>query len=479
MSTPVDIFDFIIAPIRDADAREGGDFLYRYFRGHQHVWEQTDQNIRGIPKLWSIDDCPDEYLQYLKNIVGWTSEYDSFIELLSDEELRRLISISARLWKERGPEDVLIDVLYFATAARSRYWNWFDFRWVLAAAGPPDSLWWGGTAQFVFFIETLAGTARRDGMLWEVTALETGVTAQGQMLWHPSVGNYVPIFNALGYPGYPSADPEQYHIRQVVRQGTELGEEHEGRDPWIVDLPDPTVAGAEYESNLRIVDNGTLNRDLVRRIMRLMRPSGERWEITYLALLDQFIIDGDNTQWDVSGTSRGIVEDGVLKLGTVGDILDEATCLVPSAVWSQAMIACRARITSAPAPLTAFGLRFHWTDSNNYYLLGVSFEGTSAGSVLTLARLKAGVPALLIQQDMTTDPIYPDVFYTFRVTIVNEGANKRIKVFMDGVEFIDYLDTDPLAQGTLNLLAQYAEVEIDEVEVIELPGESDYIDINS
>jgi len=66
----------------------------------------------------------------LKNIVGWTSEFDLFICELTLLELRRLIAASIPFWKLRGPETTLDDIVSLVTGARTRILNWFDFRYI-------------------------------------------------------------------------------------------------------------------------------------------------------------------------------------------------------------------------------------------------------------------------------------------------------------------------------------------------------------
>jgi len=400
MTVPSQIFDYLILPIREADQREGKDFLKRYLLGPQSVWETTDQKIKDIPNLWSVVECPDEFLKFLKWIVGWTSELDSVTQDLIFDELRRLISISGRLWKLRGPEDTIIDVLRFATGQRNRIWNWFDFRWVL--------------------------------------------------------------------------------------DETELGEEQEGRDPWMVDLPTPTDVGASQESNLRIVSNPAWDaaeeirmRNLIVNLLKLMRASGERWEITYLGFLDQFIVDGDDTQWDVSQADFLTVAGGTLTLGNVTEAADEIQSVVPSTVWSQAMYAARLR-TWSPSPSTSVSLfHFHWQSLDDTYFLAIFPLGSDVGPAVWLMRTKGGGDTILAVVDLPLSPIYPGVYYTYRVTIVDEGSNKRIKVFIDGDEVADVPDNVTIDSGTVGFATNYAAMEVDEVEVIPLPAESDYVDINS
>ena len=64
------MYDFIIGPIRDKDHTEGNLFLKRLLTGSQLLWEADQLRIDSIKDLWSVTQCPDEYLKYLKNIVG-------------------------------------------------------------------------------------------------------------------------------------------------------------------------------------------------------------------------------------------------------------------------------------------------------------------------------------------------------------------------------------------------------------------------
>lgn len=385
-NVPFDIFDAIIEPIRDADEREGRDFLYRYFRGPQSVWETTDQKIKDIPDLWSVTDCPDEYLKYLKWIVGWTSALSNITDELSDDELRRLISISGRLWKLRGPEDTIVDVMRFATGQRCRVWNWFDFRWI------------------------------------------TGET--------------------------------------------DFSEDHDGRDPWMI------AAADTYESNLRIVDEGDLNRTLVVNLLKLMRASGERWEITYLSFLDQFISDGDDSQWQksVADSPSLTVSGGTLTLTDTSQF--EWTWTNSEAVtWSTYMAFFRLRGTSTTTGPTGHGFAFYRSDVNNYY----TARCVPADKKIYLYRVASGTPVLIGTADLGSEPYFDDVYYGYRAVVTVEETTKlRIRIYVDGFEVLSVLDASPLAAGTVAVWHDSGEtIEVSEVEVMDLPGESDYVDINS
>jgi phage tail-like protein len=127
---PLRMYDFLIEPIRLKDKHEGNLFVERFLEGGQSIWELTQASIFALKKLWSVTECPDIYLQYLKNIVGWTKELDYITDELDEEALRRLISVSVPMWKKRGAESTIKEVVNVALPSRLRIWNWFDFRWM-------------------------------------------------------------------------------------------------------------------------------------------------------------------------------------------------------------------------------------------------------------------------------------------------------------------------------------------------------------
>lgn len=395
MTVPSKIFDFIIDPIRSADRRQGHDFLRRYLEGFQSVWETTDAKIFDVTKLWSITDCPNEQLAFLKQIVGWTNDLDNITRELSYDELRRLIAISMRIWKRRGTESSIEDILFFATGARARVWNWFFFRWIIG--------------------ETL------------------------------------------------------------------FGEEHEGYDPWIV--PD---AGedeqAEYLSQLRIVDDGTLNRTLVMNLLRLMRACSERWEVIYLTFLDTFLVAGDSTQWTTDNAPHLIVINNSLVISAVG--AEEYTENMNGLTLKEGIFNVRCKTDGDKIDL-------RWKDENDdlLYYIWIGTDSDASPSYLTLVRYVDGVPDTLFEEEIPEFPVHKNVYYMFRATFSHEVDGRvRIQFFIDGNEMFNETDDQFVPIGpelpafpTLKkiVFATFdATLTISEVEIVALPVETDVISIN-
>lgn len=127
------MYDFLVEPIKfeDRDTR----FLYAYLLGPQTVFERLHDTIKRIPLLNDPRDCPDEYLIYLKDIVGFDSTLDHITSGLDAADLRRLIQSAAILWKERGTRPGLEDFFRAFTGKPSIIFTWFDMIYLLDEVG--------------------------------------------------------------------------------------------------------------------------------------------------------------------------------------------------------------------------------------------------------------------------------------------------------------------------------------------------------
>lgn len=124
------IYDFLLRSIREDD-KKSGELLKRYLQGPQDVWERIQARLFEVKTLWSVTEIEDELLKYLKNIVGWTHDLEYITDRMGFDQLRRLISVSVALWKAKGPEDTIEDLLRFILQSRVRILSWFDYRWLI------------------------------------------------------------------------------------------------------------------------------------------------------------------------------------------------------------------------------------------------------------------------------------------------------------------------------------------------------------
>lgn len=387
--TQLEMYRFIIEGIRIADQKDGRLFLKRFLEGPQAIWGQLQERIFAALKLWSVTECPDEYLVYLKQIVGWTPSLARITDGLDDQTLRRLIGTSVRLWKERGTEDAMEDVIRLTTAARLRVWNYFDFRWIIG---------------------------------------ETG-----------------------------------------------CGHEDDGDDPWIIDLePGVDETDNAYVFNLRIVDGGSLDRALVRNLVKLMRPSNERVEINYLHFMDLFQVDADNSQWAGSVLT---VADGVASLSTTaaGGVALATVDVLGAELWDEYIVSARVRGSgNGIVGLAAFVQ----ADGATYALAFVPDSGW--GFIIWDGATINDIPSD-IDPGVELGTALADTWYTLRIHLSPDVGGTRIRGYVDGVAVASGVDAT-YTEGTVGLLALPivdANIECDMIEVMGLPAQSDFIDINS
>lgn len=383
------MYDFLIRPIRYEDATKGNHFVQRFLQGGQQEWEDFIARMFSVKKLWSVTECPDEYLQYLKWIVGWTPDLDHITNQLDYDALRRLISSSVALWKSRTTEGSIVDALNVIVPARSRIWNWFDFRWV------------------------------------------TGET----------------IFS----------------------------EQRDGRDPWMISMPN---GDKEYWSNIRVVDPGSGFRQLLRDTIRIMRPLGERYTITYLRAFDLFTVEGDNSQWDTETGPDPVIEEGVLKLAddTVQQMISLNT--EDSDTWDSYIVYTRVHGSEGTSSQKGFGLAFYLDPStlNGYFAILSVKDNT-----LLFGTLTGGTLSVVTTFDYDTVPylLQPDVPYGIRIQVIPESATNRIRIYVNGVERINTTSTHR-DEGTVGLMhTDEVTSEFDELEVLGLPVDTETIEINS
>lgn len=389
MTLPLDMYQFLIQPIRDADRTSGDLFVKRLLQGGQDEWARTQAKIFAIKDLWSLTECPDEFLIYLKNIVGWTPDLRHITDDLSADLLRRLIDASIPFWKSRGPERSIVDMLQLLTGQRCRVWNWFDFRWIL--------------------------------------------------------------------------------------EETSLIEDHQRADPWILDLPESTAAD-DRRFNVRIVDDGSYDHSLIRGIVQLTRPSGERIEITYLAFLDLFLTTGDNFQWTLDTGDEIVVADGQL---TMDDSSQEERAVVSvtgANDWSDYVAYARLQSNGASAGEGSM-LLFYFTDSSNYYLALVDVPG----NLVKLRKVVGGTPSDVVSFDMDSigATLTTTEWYGLRVEVITEGSTNRIRVYLDGDRVIDTTDAAH-SKGTLGVgHTANCTLVCSEVEALKTPIVTETIDINT
>jgi phage tail-like protein len=265
---------------------------------------------------------------------------------------------------------------------------------------------------------------------------------------------------------------------RYISDETALGEENTGYDPWMIDLPgSPNFA--ERQMNVRIVDDGTLNRRLVRNLVRLTRPSGERITISYLGFLDLFTTDDDTSQWaERIGTVTPVVSNGEMMVSHANAVYANPAA---ASSWQNYTVSARLRGETLV-------MEVYRTGDGDNYLVYIAPES----STIVLYSFVAGSPIVLAEVATYLSVVdFPstgvgaggwflrsDLFYMVRVSLVPEAGATRITVFLDGNLVISVLDAGH-TKGTVGFPGLFSSttMEVSEVEMFFNPLETDFIDI--
>lgn len=131
-SFPYDMFRYLIKPMRDGDT---SGVLERYIAGPQSIFEETHANALATLDLANIDSAPDWALDYLLWIAGWTPDLSFITSGLDATAKRKLIRLSAELWKGKGTEAGIRETIRLFTGRDAVCWSWFYLRMELDKSG--------------------------------------------------------------------------------------------------------------------------------------------------------------------------------------------------------------------------------------------------------------------------------------------------------------------------------------------------------
>ena len=388
----LDMYRFLIEPMRDADQKEGSLFLKRFLEGPQAIWAQIQEKAFVIKDLWSVSDCLDQNLHHLKKIVGWVGSQEVLTQDLDLLTLRRLIRASIPLWKNRSTEATISDVLNLLVARQARIWNWFSFCWI--------------------------------------TGDELGIA-------------------------------------------TVFGEQRQGRDPWLLDFPGD-ITGNEFWSTIRM--RVPDDRVLVREILKLMRPLGERFRVIYLLFIDMFNYENDLSQWTKIFGELPVVTGGSLVMETVSERQAYFASAENYSVWNQYVVSLRIKASTGIAGgLCGIYLYLTPATERGYF---VGFDVIN--SLLKFGKVDGGVQTDLVTFDFeeVTYTLQEDFWYGMRVQVVTEGTTTRFVVYFDGEELINLQDAT-YSQGAIGCFHDPGVgCQVDEIEVMGLPVDSETIELS-
>lgn len=250
-------------------------------------------------------------------------------------------------------------------------------------------------------------------------------------------------------------------------------------DVDLVTITPPGVLYTEYQAeeldefqiDVRVVDDGTLDRLQLKRIINLMRPVGERVNIVYIDFYDEFS-GGKGKFTTQAGNSYVEKTDGIayLKLQPEGvEHIDVTGCLE----WTDYISQFRADIYAG----TEFEVRWLVQDINNYYAFRVNSLTKRATLEVCVAGVRTPLAAPVKIDIATANPTLYYAFYIFTVSCFRDKDNglTTIRAFLDQNRLFEVADPN-FYKGTLGLHCPLGSTSwCSEVEMFQMPLEKDRI----
>jgi|GEM_PF-4716190 len=423
-----DIYSFLIKSVRDLD-QENGELLVEWLAAAQSEFEDTYERIDSLRQIYDPAQAPADALQYARALVGLTDEVIGIIGEPSEADLRRLISVAVKAWKFKGSVKGMSETLKALTGKTVRMIDYFRFRmivdeaelgweeldvdpWLIdipgfSPADDPDAVSVEGAGTFLrFTVDNILGAT--EAVPHEIRLRHVDYLDDVEVRWSYWDGsnNKVDSTGLLGQTGSPDTSAQKYRV---------------GVDP------------DEYVSDLRIVDDGTLDRTMVEGLVSLFRPHGERIIVRYLDFQDDF--RNEILAWtEVSGTAtnqssigRVILSDGAADSVITTDETGDTT-------WTE----IRAGFQLMISDVTKWAeVRFYYTDENNFYAVRLDPTGPS----VKLDKVTGGVRTTL--DTSTLSVFYTDLFYFIHVQTDDvSGPGHQIKYHLSGNLLGSIVDSD-------------------------------------
>jgi len=209
-----------------------------------------------------------------------------------------------------------------------------------------------------------------------------------------------------------------FYYRTIVGE-TIIGEEQLGYDMWIIG--GVVTRFDEYTSTVRLMDDGTLDEQLLLDLIELSRATDERIELVVVDFLD--IFDAERTLWNnIAAPVSEIDPVGKWFVIQAGAIEEPIVTVAAATLFTSIVLIQKAQIKFVSDTVV---IRFFHQDANNYYEL-------EAGATWILRRVMGGSPTTL-STFAPPAPFLANVWYKIRIQCVRTGTANAIRLYMDGM----------------------------------------------
>jgi len=230
----------------------------------------------------------------------------------------------------------------------------------------------------------------------------------------------------------------------------------------------------EFQMDIRVVDDGTLDRQLTQRLLNLMRPSSERLNTRYIDFYDDFefgkgqftTIQGSAFVEDVDGLKVLHLNESSLEHVQVGGASD----------WTNYLSQFRCSIRAGHE----IELRFLVQDENNFYAYRLDSDTRMAYFEKSVAGVRSDLaPPVEVDVEPANLPLYTSYYMLMVSCIENEDTGiVTLRAFLDSNPLF-IADDANFTKGTLALYAPTgSELWCSETEMFQMPLESDRINPN-
>jgi len=474
-STQHRLFPMVLSTIRETDIEDVG-LVYRWLMAMDAQWIDIDARIRSVPNLRSPDECPNDYLTYLRKDIGILDDLAYLWDVLSVVEQRKLIKNFVLLCQFRGSPYGLLTIMEAVTGNPTMIFDYFDYRWICSGDGvdedetalgyeiEPGDPWLlteehmpsGFRAEDVQYATFVSGAATHGNYKFKITAEMTSLDNPPipEMVYvkYPPNGSTVLAKVWTDGVDYYAVAPMDYTFGlELTNLSTEIG------DFLLFCEIDQYVSDIYIEDTLE-----TVNRDAVVALAKFCRPQSERFYIRYFSMIENF----DNLErWDGIAAS-GVIANEIVTVTATGVFPNDGFFFVdmptfghPEDAWGAVELKIKMRIPDASyeqwiGPFLSLDVLGHTV------CFQVSVRSKTSSLVKTpnadwqIVDQIVGGGSVFIDGG-TIDTYDTDVFYTIRMYSYNSGGVRYLSVYRDEEVIADRVMVGAANKiGTVGIFAQ-------------------------
>jgi hypothetical protein len=487
---PHDIYSFLLTTIREADLKDVG-LIWRWLQPMQQHWESQYASILSIMQLQSAEQCPVEFLDYLRKDTGIMDDLGYIWGVMDEAEKRRFIKFFVRFLRFRNTSFGITEMIPTMLGQPIYILNYFDYRWICSGE--------------VLLSEAETALGREDDgydpWLISESNMPVGlipdsivVSGSGSSLRYGfNINDLVANTENLPVPTFVFVKflgtNVTVRLNVITISGVYLAYTEDGEDflqPASSISTEPSNFRVSWEpddlvSDIIMEDDGTVNRDLVEGLARFSRPSSERMYIRYYNLIELFD-DADHWTTDLGTATYGT------NLVTLSHVAEDTRIRLTkdgAEDYSDYSVVVKMKC----GVIDLYGrIRFMRNASDDYYFFEmtpttpISPVGAVVFGTWRIVRMVTGVPTVL--DTGTFDWLDLDVDYVWRIDCFLSprvgGDVQIIQVYQDENLLTEVVD-DPApwssnVKGTVEIVAETAgSITASRVTIHPLPMEYTYV----